>query len=94
MQLDGSVSTPGFVAEMLLQSQFGELHLLPALPSAWQTGSVIGLAARGGCRVDLAWNAGQLVKATITAPKGRKAPTIRLAGKVIDASKDPRIKLE
>lgn len=94
MQLDGSVSTPGFVAEMLLQSQFGELHLLPALPSVWKSGSVTGLVARGGCRVDLAWKAGQLVKATITVPKGGKVLPIRLAGKVIDGSKDSRIKLK
>ncbi len=94
MQVDGSVSTPGFVAEMLLQSQFGELHLLPALPSTWKSGGVTGLVARGGCRVDLAWKAGQLVKATITVPKGGKVPPIRLAGKVIDGSKDSRIKLE
>lgn len=94
MQLDGSASTPGFVAEMLLQSHFGELHLLPALPSAWKTGSVTGLVARGGCRVDLAWRAGQLVTATIMVPQGGKVPVVRLAGEVIDATKDSRIKLK
>jgi alpha-L-fucosidase 2 len=91
MQLDGSVSTPGFVAEMLLQSQFGELHLLPALPSSWKTGSVDGLTARGGGHVDLSWKDNQLVKATITVPKDGKLPPIRLAGKLIDASTDKRI---
>jgi alpha-L-fucosidase 2 len=48
MQLDGSVTTPGFIAEMLMQSQHGEIELLPALPAAWPTGSVKGLRARGG----------------------------------------------
>jgi alpha-L-fucosidase 2 len=94
MQLDGSVSTPGFMAEMLLQSQFGELHLLPALPSAWKTGSVEGLAARGGCRVDISWQGGQLVKATIRVPKDGMTPPIRLAGKSIDPSKDERIEIK
>lgn len=94
MMLDGSVSAPGSVAEMLLQSQFGELHLLPALPSAWKTGRVEGLMARGGCRVDLSWDGGQLVKATIIVPKDGKIPPIRLAGKSIDPSKDERIEFK
>ena len=93
MQLDGSVSTPGFVAEMLLQSQFGELHLLPALPSAWKSGSVEGLRARGGCRVNLSWADGQLVKATISGLNNRKLPPIRLAGKLVDVSNDARIEI-
>ena len=93
MQLDGSASTPGFVAELLLQSQFGELHLLPALPPAWKKGTIQGLTARRSCRVDLSWENGQLVNATVTVPKDGKLPRLRLAGRAIEPT-DPRVHIK
>jgi alpha-L-fucosidase 2 len=78
--LDGITLSAGYVTEMVLQSQFGELDLLPSLPSAWESGSLKGIRARGGFTVDIYWKDGKLVKATVNADKTGKCK-LRYNGK-------------
>jgi alpha-L-fucosidase 2 len=92
-QIDGNFGATSGIAEMLLQSHVPVesdratpprfvIHLLPALPGAWPTGSVKGLRARGGVAVDLAWKDGNLTAARLL-PAGDGALTVRLGKRTL-----------
>ena len=103
-QVDGDFGACAGVAEMLLQSQLrdsktktNEIDLLPALPSAWKSGSVSGLCARGGVVVDISWKDGRLTSATIHSKLGNpclleyhgvKLPITTVAGKDVTFRSD------
>jgi alpha-L-fucosidase 2 len=70
LQVDGALGFSAAVAEMLVQSQNGELEFLPALPSSWPNGEVRGLRARGGFEIDIKWLDGRLWRVTILSTIG------------------------
>ena len=68
-QIDGNMGGAAGITEMLLQSQDGFIHFIPALPKAWADGEMKGFKVRGGATVNFTWSAGQLTQATIVDDK-------------------------
>jgi len=88
-QIDGNFGGCAGIAEMLLQSHGREhvLQLLPALPSAWPSGEVRGLRARGGFVVDLAWRDGAVTSVAVRSLLGNRC---RIAGGELSTEFDTR----
>jgi alpha-L-fucosidase 2 len=69
-QIDGNFGYAAGICEMIVQSHIGDVHLLPALPSAWGTGSVKGIRARKGFVLNIEWKDAKLWKCTLLSELG------------------------
>lgn len=81
-QLDGTFGSTAVIAEMLVQSHTGTIHILPALPLNWKTGNVKGIRARGGFTINMDWLEGKISNLSMVSEAGSncrvKLPELRV----------------
>jgi len=87
-QIDGNFGGTSGMTEMILQSRNDRIYLLPALPSAWPSGHITGLRARGAVGVDVRWAGGELSEAVLTA-KAAGRHTVVHAGRTLEVDLRP-----
>ncbi len=71
-QIDGNFGGTAGITEMLIQSHMGFIHILPALPDAWEEGTFNGVRAKGGFEIDLTWKDGKPVEIIVKSTQGGK----------------------
>ena len=90
-QIDGNFGLTAGVAEMLIQSHDGAVHILPALPEQWKNGSVSGIVARGGFEIAMNWEDGKISEIKVLSKIGgnlRLRSYTKLKGKLLQEAKD------
>ena len=71
-QIDGNFGGTAGIVEMLMQSHMGFIHILPALPDAWEEGTINGLCAKGGFEIGITWKDGKMEEVTIKSKAGER----------------------
>ncbi|MDR6845287.1 glycoside hydrolase family 95 protein [Flavobacterium granuli] len=93
-QIDGNFGGAAAVAEMLVQSNENEIRLLPALPDAWESGSVKGICARGGFEISMEWEGKKLKTVSVFSKNGGKTELINGDKKqIITVKKGQKLKI-
>lgn len=79
-QIDGNFGGCAGIIEMLIQSHEGVIHLLPACPKSWETGSLKGVIARGGFEVDFEWEDGIIKEPVVVKSRSEIPGVVRFPG--------------
>ncbi|MDO4618559.1 MAG: glycoside hydrolase family 95 protein [Clostridia bacterium] len=75
-QIDGNFGAAAAICNMLLQSEIGEISILPALPDIWEKGSVSGIKAKGNVTVDIKWENKKATQVVLMSPVTQKVTVL------------------